>query len=159
MFRGCWFGDYLTPPGEAVWQWLQAQALGPGCTVWLLLTGISLGLNFFIWIMGIITVPTSQGQRVVMRNEWDDPCQEFGTTVTSSINAVPTTLVLRVFHMKSLTTKNCWKLKWNNIRCLTYQMESYGLSPARAEEKLKDNFWFIWLKANIGSPGWCGSVN
>lgn len=137
-------------------QWPQAQGLDSGYTAPVATLGPHL-----IWIMSIITDLHHRVKESLWGNEWDHPCQEFRTTVTStcSINVrchyccsqYPRGVCV---HLKSLTTKKGWKLKQNNLRFLSSDW-SHRLSPARAEEKLKDltsNFWFIWFKTNTSRP-------
>lgn len=106
--------------------------------------------------MGLIIVPASQDQRLVVRNEWDDSCQGFRTMVTStcSSNARSYFYYSHYYHaesfytLKSLTTKKGWKLKWNNLT--TYQIGVIWIkSSKRRRETERLNFWFIWFTANI----------
>lgn len=130
VFRGYLFGDYIMPSWEVVWQWLQAQALQSGCTVWLLLAGCLSGSQFLHLNNRNNNCTYIQGQRVVMRNEWNDPCQGFGTMVTSncSKSTVPTTLVLRVFPHDKPNNQKRVKIKVESFNVWLIRLESYGLS-------------------------------
>lgn len=68
----------------------------------------------------------------------DDPCEGFGTVVTRtcSINTVPTPLMLRVFPHEKPNNQKGVKIKVEQFKIT--RLESDGLSPARAAEKLKD---------------------